>query len=140
MPPTIQEPPKAPMRSRMIMPPLTPPNLSARAFSKSAHVMTFLSSPMLRQTAVATMREICEAPESVSSPKIETTIEMSATSKTSGTQAKTSSIFCFKGRYATFSSFLRIEKMKSALTRQMPARTAQMYGRATLAPQSKPGI
>ena len=28
--------------------------------------------------------------------------------------------------YATFSSFLRMEKMKMALMRQMPARTAQI--------------
>ena len=85
MPPTIHEPPKAPMSSRMMMPPLTPPILLDSAFSKSVHVVIFLISPMLTQTAVATMSEICEAPESVSSPKIETTTEMSATRITSGT-------------------------------------------------------
>lgn len=95
MPPTIHEPPKAPMSNRIMMPPLTPPILSESAFSKSAHVMTFLSSPMLMQTAVATISDICEAPARVSSPKMETTIEMSATSNTSGTHANTSSIFCF---------------------------------------------
>ena len=119
MPPTIHEPPSAPMSSRMMMPPLTPPILSARACSKSAHVMTFLSNPILTQTAVATMSDICEAPARVSSPKIETTIEMSATSNTSGTHANTSSIFCFKGAYATLLSFLMMEKMKRAARRQM---------------------
>ena len=130
MPPTIHEPPKAPMSSRMMMPPLTPPILSESAFSKSAHVMTFLSRPMLTQTAVATMSEICEAPASVSSPKIDTTIEMSATSNTSGTHANTSSTLCFKGTYATLLSFLMMEKMKRAATRQMHIKVPQTMVRS----------
>ena len=42
--------------------------------------------------------------------------------------------------YATFSNFLRIAKMKSAETKQMPASTLQMTTRLTLAPHIRPGI
>ena len=42
--------------------------------------------------------------------------------------------------YATFSNFLRMAKMKSAETRQMPASTLQMTTRLTFAPHIRPGI
>lgn len=87
MPPTIHAPPRAPISNRMMTAPLILPILSESACSNPAHVVVFCHKPMLRQTAVATMSEICEAPESVSSPKMETTIEMSATRITSGTHA-----------------------------------------------------
>ena len=45
-----------------------------------------------------------------------------------------------EGDYATFSNFLRMAKMKSAETRQMPASTLQMTTRLTFAPHIRPGI
>ena len=145
MPPTIHEPPKAPISSRMMMPPLTPPILSARAFSKSAQVVTFLDRPMLKQTAVATISEICEAPASVSSPKTDTTTEMSATSITSGTHDSQRGgrrftltllpfhLFTFSPfqlYYATLFSFLIIEKMKIAASRQIAISVPQTMVRS----------
>ena len=135
MPPTIHDPPRAPISNRMMMAPPTPPIFSARAFSKSVHVMTFLSNPILTHTAVATIRDICEAPESVSSPNIETTIEMSATSKTSGTHANISSncFFNVQKTYAViFFSLPNKENISRALIRQRPIKIAQLYIRGIL--------
>ena len=85
MPLTIHAPPSAPMSSRMMMAELTPPTLSLIARSKSSQVMRRDAMPMQTQNAVATSKAICDAPASVSSPKMLTTRATSATSITSGT-------------------------------------------------------
>ena len=84
---TIHEPPSAPISSRMKMVTERSPIFLPISRSKSPHTMSLRRRPIPTATAAATMRAICDAPASVSSPKTDTTADMSATRTRSGMKA-----------------------------------------------------